>query len=238
MLLELHPAAEVAMDAIIESFIKEPATRHKESGVQLGDILSYVTVSNKYTLGDILPLYSEEQLDRQVLWILKEIPELDHTDAKYKNKDVGDEDERSEVCFKTGLTGFQITMLYHAFNKQLVEREGKKDLKAVCDQMDAHSGCMPAKAEDAFQAECMDIMQVKSFIAYYNKIGQPIQDAAAFGERLRQAIQNSRDKGYHGKECASKEIDAELEATGLAILDDNVPVFEHYDAAKQTWLDA
>ena len=35
---------------------------------------------------DILESYLEEQLDRQAFWILRVVPELDHTDEKYKNK--------------------------------------------------------------------------------------------------------------------------------------------------------
>jgi hypothetical protein len=82
------------IDAKIESFIKDPATRHKDKLGSLGDLLSYVSVSQKYTFKDVLPFYLEEQLDRQAFWILKEIPELDPTDEKYKDKDVVVEDAR------------------------------------------------------------------------------------------------------------------------------------------------
>lgn len=43
-------------------------------------------VSQKYTIEDILDAYLAEQLDRQAFWIIKQIPELDHTDPKYKGK--------------------------------------------------------------------------------------------------------------------------------------------------------
>lgn len=95
----------------------------------LGDLLSYVSVSQKYTFKDILPMYLEEQLDRQAFWILKEIPELDHTDEKYKDKDVVVEESRSEICFKTGMTGFHITLFFFFLNKMVIEdSQGKKDL--------------------------------------------------------------------------------------------------------------
>jgi hypothetical protein len=93
-LIDLYPEIGTEIDAKIEAFIKDPATRHKDKLGSLGDLLSYVSVSQKYTFKDVLPFYLEEQLDRQAFWILKEIPELDHTDEKYKDKDVVVEDAR------------------------------------------------------------------------------------------------------------------------------------------------
>jgi len=62
---------------------------------------------------------------------LKEIPELDHTDPKYSDKDVVVEEARSEVCFKTGLVGFHITLFFFYLNKMVVE-ENEKDLDKLC----------------------------------------------------------------------------------------------------------
>jgi len=90
--------------------------RHKDHTGSLGDLLAYVTVSKKYKFSDILPAYLEEQMDRQAFWIIKEIPELDHTDEKYKDKEVVVEEERTETCFKTGIAGFHITLFFNFLN--------------------------------------------------------------------------------------------------------------------------
>lgn len=55
--------------------------------------------------------------------MLKEIPELDHEDPKYKDKEVVMEEARSEVAFKTGLAGFHITLFFHNFNKMIMEKQ-------------------------------------------------------------------------------------------------------------------
>lgn len=60
-------------------------------------------------------------MDRQVFWILKEIPELDHTNPKYKGKDIVVEDTRLEVCFKTSIAGFHITLFFYFLNKLITE---------------------------------------------------------------------------------------------------------------------
>jgi hypothetical protein len=88
----------------------------------------------------------EEQLDRQAFWILKEIPELDHTDEKYKDKDIVVEDSRSEICFKTGMAGFHITLFFFFLNKMIIEDDkGKKEMEKLCKQLDSHFGCLQQK---------------------------------------------------------------------------------------------
>jgi hypothetical protein len=82
----------------------------------LGDLLSNVTVSDSVKFSDLLDAYLEEQLDRQAFWILRLIPELDHTDEKYKNKKIILEDARADACFKTGMVGFRITMIFRSLN--------------------------------------------------------------------------------------------------------------------------
>ena len=179
-LIDLYPEIGTEIDAKIEAFIKDPASRHKDKLGSLGDLLSYVSVSQKYTFKDVLPFYLEEQLDRQAFWILKEIPELDHTDEKYKDKDVVVEDARQEICFKTGLTGFHITLFFFFFNKMVIEdSQGKKDLEKLVKQLDSHFGCLEQKQENLFQKKCFEIQQVKSFQKYYPLLGIPLPNKEA-----------------------------------------------------------
>ena len=83
-------------------------------------------------------------MDRQAFWILREIPELDHTDDKYKDKEVVIEEARSEVCFKTGLAGFHITLFFFYLNKMVTENEGK-DMSKLSTFLDSHYGCLEDK---------------------------------------------------------------------------------------------
>ena len=94
LLIDLHPEVEKEVDEKIDQFINDPAKRHKDFTSSLGDLLAMVTVSQKYKIEDLLPSYLEEQMDRQAFWIIKEIPELDHTDPKYAGKSVVVEEAR------------------------------------------------------------------------------------------------------------------------------------------------
>ena len=156
LLVELYPEVAELVEAKIEQFIKDPAKRHKDYTASLGDLLALVTVSQKYKFEDVLPAYLEEQMDRQVFWMLREIPELDHTDEKYKDKEVVMEEARSEVCFKTGVAGFHITLFFFQLNKMVIEKGGKNLVK-FCQFLDSHYGCLEEKDEDAFQKKCFEI---------------------------------------------------------------------------------
>ena len=85
MLIQMYPEISLEFDERLEEFIHDPAYRIKKVTPSLGDILVFVLVSDKHRLKDLLMHYIEEQLDRQVFWIVEKIPELDHT--KYGHKE-------------------------------------------------------------------------------------------------------------------------------------------------------
>ena len=113
MLIELKPEVSKTINERLKTFIDNPDKRIKDHCSALGDLLTFITVSDGMNIGELLDSYLEEQLDRQAFWIIQKIPELDHTDEKYKGKEVVLEESRIEVCFKTGMTGFQMTMVFY-----------------------------------------------------------------------------------------------------------------------------
>jgi hypothetical protein len=56
--------------------LSDETFREKNSTPNLGCILALISVSEKFKFKDIAEKYFFEQLDRQVFWILKKIPEL------------------------------------------------------------------------------------------------------------------------------------------------------------------
>lgn len=87
------------LDSRLSAFIDDPKKRLKENTKILLDMQVYATLSHKHKYQDFSEKYVEEQLDRQVLWIIKEIPELDFENKKLKNKGKVNEKERSSVSF-------------------------------------------------------------------------------------------------------------------------------------------
>lgn len=99
LLIQMQPDAMNIIDARLAEFKDKEDKRVKDFCSNLGDILAFSIISDKFNLEDILDAYLEEQLDRQAFWIIKEIPELDHTDEKNKGKNIIIEAERNNICF-------------------------------------------------------------------------------------------------------------------------------------------
>lgn len=195
-------------------------------------------MSKKFKFSDLRSAYLEEQLDRQAFWILKEIPELDHQNEKYKGKVVVDDKKVSEVCFKTGIAGFHITLLFNALNQFVLENgSSEKDLDKFCQDLDSNFGCLSTKGETLFQNKCFELQQVNSFLKYYPMLGVPVPDEEALRARLKTAIENSRRKRYHGDESSINEVPP-LAKQAITYLEDKVKPFEYFNEETKEFLSA
>lgn len=112
--LESYPELNDQIEEKLQQFIKEEAKRHKDYTPNLGSMLAYLLVSNKTKLEDLLPMYLQESIDRQVLWIAKSVPEL--VNPK------GDENlnqQRVNLTFKCEETSYHILCFYYFYIKQM-----------------------------------------------------------------------------------------------------------------------
>ena len=150
VLIELKPEVSKTIDARLKTFIDHPDKRVKDHTPALGDLLAFSAVSDSVSLGDLLNFYLDEQLDRQAFWIIQKIPELDHTDEKFKGKEIVLEESRSEVCFKTGLVGFQITMIFYTLC-QVIEKKFGRNWKNIEASLDSNFGCLSLDEENDLQ---------------------------------------------------------------------------------------
>ena len=77
------------------------------------------------------------------------IPELDHTAYCNRDKHIIIEEARSEACFKTGMTGFHLTMIVFELAQLLDSRYDKQLAKFDID-VDTNFGCLPMDVENQF----------------------------------------------------------------------------------------
>ena len=68
-------------------------------------------------------------------------------------------------------------------------------------------------------------------------MGIPMPDEHTLRDRLKQAIENSRAKKYHGNDGAMNEL-PKIEEQALELLEEDVKPFEFYNEESKTWLDA
>lgn len=179
-----------------------------------------------------LESYLEEQLDRQAFWILRIVPELDHTDEKYKNKLVTLEDAREEVCFKTGLTGFNITMMFFTFTQMFNKRYEGRNFAAFEAALDDNLGCLPMDMENELQAKLKKIQRVDTFQKYYQWLEMDCPDSEALQQRLHKAISNSKEKKYHGSSEHMNELPELPDQIREHLMADPSP-FVHYNEATK-----
>jgi hypothetical protein len=139
----------------------------------LGDILVFSTLSSKYSYKDIMDAYIEEQLDRQVFWMLKEIPELDFENKKIKNLGKVDEKARIKVCFECGKTGFYLNLFFLHLNNtiQKLTASGPKQFDKLTTALDSNYGCMSSELENQFQQDLFSIIKMDDFVKYYGTLG-------------------------------------------------------------------
>lgn len=219
LLAREYPEITEYMDEMIRTFITDKESRTKKHTPNLGQVLLCCLFSKEYTINDIIEAYFEEQLDRQVFWILNKIPELEDD----SNTMVIDTN-RVEVTFTSQIVSYRLTMFYHDYNKIL--RSQFKDWTSMLEYLE-ENGCklstdVEMKILDTFK-EC--ISGVKNYDQYFERLGLPHKNQDQLTGMLKQAVKNSKEKKYHG------EVD---EVIGLP---EEIDQIKHYLSRTKNLLD-
>lgn len=194
LLLDTSPELYAEIDKSIAQFVTDEGSRIKDRTPNLGDLLSKLTVSKEHKWSTVITAYLEEQMDRQVFWMVKDIPELEKMD-----KDTDIDDERINVSFRSTIVGFHLTLFYSVFLNKIVNREGRKreDLLKGLDGMYCRLG---EAEENALQKACDDIRKVNDYYGYFKMLGIPFPSKKELFAAIKKSIVNSRKKKYHGSE--------------------------------------
>jgi hypothetical protein len=120
--LKKHPKMQDEIIAEISKFVENEDNRHKNVVSNLGSILAKASAVDKIKFEDIAESYFAEQLDRQVLWILKAVPELLNENMKEEA-----DKQRSTTVFKTQLTSFHMLCFYKLFITTICEKRKSRE---------------------------------------------------------------------------------------------------------------
>ena len=160
MLAKEFPEFKEEANKNIEEFIKNPEQRIKEKTPSLGDLLVMLSISD-HKIEELLPAYISEQMDRQIFWILQELPEFE----KLINKDQVD-DIRAKVCFKCGITGQQLLLFYYYFMNKVVYSECDS-LDKFAEKLDQNYSCLTETEIDKHRLEMNKILKIDNFTDFY-----------------------------------------------------------------------
>ena len=112
--LRKFPELKETISTNLTKFIGNEEARSKNNQPNLGCILANLSAVDSHKFSDIVDAYFNEQLDRQVLWILKAVPELlDESIQEDVDK------ERAKVVFKSQMTSFHMFCFYRLFVSEI-----------------------------------------------------------------------------------------------------------------------
>ena len=190
LFLETHPEVYELIENRLTEFIKDESKRLKDSTPNLGILPCLMLVSNKYKIEDLIETYFNEQLDRQVFWLLQQVPELGQDQFE---KNFGE--QRTKYTFKVQSTSYQIFALAVMLIREI---KGKKNNKELLLSYEDNLGKLQNSQEDKIQKECFKILKIDNYQDFFAFVGMGKIDNEALLVRLRQAIDNSKKKKYHG----------------------------------------
>lgn len=101
----------------LKKFVSDEKARTKEQQTNLGCVLALLTGVDSHQFKDLAEFYFAEQLDRQVLWILKAVPEL-LDETMEEDADVN----RAKIVFRSQMTSFQMFCFYRLFIGEICEK--------------------------------------------------------------------------------------------------------------------
>jgi len=209
------PRIQEQMEGRVKRFIDDPEQRTKKNTPNLGDLQVFSTMSRQFSHADMIKAYVDEQLDRNVMWMLIKIPELDFENKKLNKRNASKttESERIKICFESSKTGLYFTAFFVHLNACVEKFTGQKpkNFAELARVLDQNHGCLPTEAENHFQQALFSISKIEDFKSYFNLIGYEVNSEKETYDKLIAAVKNSRQKGYHGRDDRSAIRQKEVE---------------------------
>ena len=190
LFLETHPEIYELVENKLAEFIKDESKRVKDHTPNLGILPCLLLVSNKFKSEDLIETYFNEQLDRQVFWLLQQVPELGQEQFE---KNFGE--QRTKYTFKIQSTSYQIFALSLMLIKEI--KAGKSN-KEILLEYEGNLGKLKNLQEEKIQKKCFEILKLDNYQDFFAYIGMGKIENDALLEKLKQAIFNSKKKKYHG----------------------------------------
>ena len=189
LFVQVYPEFKSEINKKVEEFIKNPKQRVKDKTPSLGDLLVIISVS-EFRIEELLPSYISEQMDRQIFWILQEIPEFEKLINSSKVDEI-----REKICFKCGIIGQQLVLFYYYFIKKIVYYKNLDKFAYILDQNYCN---LPEKEIDKHRQEINKILNIDNYNDFYKFIGIKPPNKEELNDKLKQAFINSKNKKYHG----------------------------------------
>jgi Ran GTPase-activating protein (RanGAP) involved in mRNA processing and transport len=131
-------------------------------------------------------------MDRQIFWILQEIPEFQNLINSSEVDDI-----RAKVCFKCGITGQQLLLFYYYFMNKVIYANSE-NLEKFAEKLDKNFCCLTESEIDKIRLGINKILKIDNYNDFYKFMNQTPPSKDELNKKLKQAFENSKLKKYHG----------------------------------------
>ena len=171
LMLDEYPDQRTKVEAVVQNFIKDKGQRIKDKTPNIGELLIYLSLTDKFKWDQIRDGLLEEQTDRQIFWLLKQFKELEKEEEKKGNVEFTQ--EVIEASYKATDVGFRIVMFLKAFKTELIQKRTLADFAKFLDKQYSQLG---EQGEVQLRLELKRILEVRDYKSYYAYQGKPLKD--------------------------------------------------------------
>lgn len=188
-LIQKNPKIKGIIDFKLKEFIDGgPRKRHKSIIPNLGQFLSYLSVSEKYSWKHIEKDYLDECLKRNIYWILKQ--------KKYSPQNVMSFLPFLNDIWEIVQVGKKLNLFYHYFLTDIAKPYGKS-LSDVMNTFDYYYGFPSREIRDEFQKKVKKISNISSWKEFYQELDLHFHGPKYISAQLYRAYQISNKIGYN-----------------------------------------
>jgi len=218
-----YPHLKEEITKSIQEFNAHEEKRHKDTIPSLGAYLTHFSVNWNDMEGG-LDAVLEEQLDRQVLWLLKQVPELEDETGYL-------DDKRSMICFKSQQSSYQLVLFWVMLSKFF-----KANFKSTQDLLEFYKknlGRLNNESENEIQKKVFEILKIGNYDEMFQYLNKGKLSEAEINKRLKQAVKNSSRRKYHGTDDELLALPSKEEQ--LKAVNSKLPqLLDFVDAEKKT----
>jgi len=185
------PYLQQEVETKINNFITNPERRTKRAVKALGEWLPLLSVSRRFTWQQVAVPYIQENLDRNVKWVIEKHPGLKRSRMPEGVADL----ERLDDTFDATKVSIKLCMFHVHFLRTV--RPKDTPLEQVAKNYDAFYGMPSHETKEILQKEIFRIHEVSTWPEFFHYIGIKCPPAAVLTRWLVQAVSNSARKEYH-----------------------------------------
>ncbi|KIM40863.1 hypothetical protein M413DRAFT_445649 [Hebeloma cylindrosporum] len=195
-LCETTPAILLDANSRVRCFIDRPELRVKAHTPDMGELIVLVMLVLMLPVKDQQPItwenlcgkFLEEAITRNVLWVLKESPELEIMES-------GASDYRLNKTFDNSKTSLRLIMFQMTFLRSFIATYSSGTAR-----LDGNYGFPDKEIPEQMVNEIKAIYQVDAWPKFFQRIEYargPGFTKASFSDMLRETVKKSAEKKYH-----------------------------------------